>query len=104
MMQSMEAKLMECLVSFELIDLLGFARMLKVEGDYVKKALCSAAVATDDVANMQEWEDFVCAIVEKYSEANRKQKRELLKLAKQIVKDNKDEKIEANDEVNPPQE
>jgi len=48
----MEAKLMECLVSFELIDLLGFARMLKVEGDYVKKALCSAAVATDDVANM----------------------------------------------------
>lgn len=103
-MQSMEAKLMECLVSFQLMDLLGFARMLKVEGEYVKKALCSAAVATENVADMQEWEDFICAIVEKYSEANRKQKRELLKLAKQIVKENEDEKNRASDEVSPPQE
>lgn len=103
-MQSMEAKLMECLVSFELIDLLGFARILKVEEDYVKGALCSAAVATENVADMQEWEDFICAIVEKYSESNRKQKRELLKLAKQIVKENNAEKDGVADEVKPPQE
>lgn len=101
---SMEAKLMECLTGFDMMDLMGFARMLKIDGECVKKALCSAAVAPENLVDMQEWEDFICSIVEEFEKCNRKQKRELLKMAKQIVKENEDEKNGVNEEDIPPQE
>lgn len=82
----LEAKLMEYLTCFEFIDLLGFAKMLGVEPEIIKKVVVSSAAMGKD--NDQNWEDLVCGIVENFSQRNRKKKREILKLAKQIKEAN----------------
>lgn len=85
----MEAKLMELLTHFEFIDLLGFAKMLEVEPEIIKKVIVSSAAMSKE--NDQNWENLVCTMVENFSQRNRKNKREILKLAKQIKEEN-DEK------------
>lgn len=79
---SMEAKLMEYFTNFELVDFLGFAKILKVDNEFIKKAFCSAAMGKDD------WEDFICDLVEAFSQKGRKERRELLKLAKDVYRAN----------------
>lgn len=92
----MEAKLMELLTHFEFIDLLGFAKMLEVEPEIIKKVIVSSAAMSKE--NDQNWENLVCTMVENFSQRNRKNKREILKLAKQIKEEN-DEKSREKREV-----
>lgn len=56
---------------FQLTDLLGFAKILNVPEE-------------------EEFEDFMVNLIAAFSERNRKERRELLKLARQI-KENNDE-------------
>ena len=66
-----EAQLMELIKQFKLLDLLGFAKLLQVpEND--------------------DFEEFVCEIVYSFSKLDRRHRRELLKLAKNVAKANDD--------------
>lgn len=83
-----EAKLMDCFTSFELKDLIGFAKICKVDTELIKKALLSAAVLGDNAIQSSEWEELIVTTVENFSNLGRKERREVLKLAKEIKKNN----------------
>ena len=74
---SYEAKLMECFTSFDMTDILGFAKIIKVDPEITKKAILN-----------EEWEELIISTVEHYSKLGRKERREILKLAKEIKKNN----------------
>lgn len=74
---SYEAKLMECFTSFEVKDILGFAKIVKVDPETIKKAILN-----------EDWEELIITTVELYSALGRKERREILKLAKEIKKNN----------------
>lgn len=65
----MEKRLIELFKDFQLVDLLGFANILGVQEE-------------DDFV------EFLTNIVEAFSKKNRKGKRQLLKLAKQVAAEN----------------
>ena len=44
---SYEAKLMECFTSFEVKDILGFAKIVKVDPEIIKKAILNEIIASD---------------------------------------------------------
>ena len=67
----MEEKLMGYLAKFRPLDIMGFAALLKVE-------------PTDD------FEEFVVEIVSKFTTLDRRHRRELLKLAKDVARANTD--------------
>lgn len=67
----MEYKLMELLKDFQLLDLIGFATLLKVK-------------------EQDEFEDYIVDIVAAFSQLNRKDRKKYLKLAKQIRDNNKE--------------
>lgn len=67
---SKEETLIELFKEFSVSDLLGFARIL-------------------DVPEIDPFEDFIVEIVIAFNKQNRVKKRQLLKLAKDIVKDNR---------------
>lgn len=84
----MEKKLMSYLTEFEFMDFIGFATYLKVEQDKIKKAFFADA----------DLEELVISIVEKFSGESRKRRRELLKLAKDVVADNRNKRAKKNAE------
>lgn len=94
---TMEAKLMNYFTYFELIDIVGFAKIVKVPEEVIREALFSGAIGTNN------WENLICATVENFSKRNRKEKRALLKLAKQIKENNVEFDREQEQET-PPQE
>lgn len=76
---SYEAKLMECFTSFEVTDILGFAKIVKVDPEIIEKAILN-----------EDWEELIITTVEFYSVLDRKERREILKLAKEIKKHNEE--------------
>lgn len=81
--QSYEEKLMMCFTKFDFPDIIGFAKILKVDNEIIKKAvLSSAAVESPNL------EDLICTTVEVFSQKTRKERREILKLAKIIAAEN----------------
>ena len=77
---------MEYLTFFEFVDLLGFAKMMEVEPELIKKVVVSSAAMSQ--SNNQNWENLICSTVENFSLKNRKEKRNVLKLARQIKEEN----------------
>lgn len=67
----MEKELIKYIEEFQLIDLLGFGNILGVE-------------------ECDSFEDYVINIVVKFSKENRKKRKQLLQLAKDIVGNNRD--------------
>lgn len=84
----MEAKLMEYFTHFEFTDLIGFAKMMEVDGEIIKNVIVGTAANSD--GKQTAIEDLVCSTVEKFSLKPRKERREILKLAKQIKKENQE--------------
>lgn len=66
----MEKKLIELFGDFQLVDLLGFANILQVKEE-------------------DDFTEFLTNVVEAFSKKNRKEKRQLLKLAKQVAAENR---------------
>lgn len=89
---SYEAKLMECFTSFDMTDILGFAKIVKVDPETIEKAILN-----------EDWEELIITTVEFYSALGRKERREILKLAKEIKKHN-DEFNREKEQKNSPQE
>lgn len=89
---SYEAKLMECFTSFDMTDILGFAKIIQVDPEITKKAILN-----------EDWEELIISTVEHYSKLGRKERREILKLAKEIKKNN-DEYNRAKEQESSPQE
>lgn len=67
----MEKKLIEYIKDFQLVDLFGFARIVGAQ-------------------EQEDFEDYVTEVVRKYLELPRKDKRNLLKIAKQISENNRE--------------
>ena len=67
----MEKKLIEYIKDFQLVDLLGFARIVGVQ-------------------EQEDFEDYVTEVVMKYLELPRKDRRNLLKIAKQVSENNRE--------------
>ena len=67
----MEKKLIEYIKDFQLVDLLGFARIVGAQ-------------------EQEDFEDYVTEVVMKYLELPRKDRRNLLKIAKQISENNRE--------------
>lgn len=81
--KSYEERLMQCFTKFDFPDIIGFAKILKVDSEIIKKAvLSSAAVESPDL------EEIICTSVEVFSGKSRKERREILKLAKMIASEN----------------
>lgn len=79
----MEKKLIGYIKDFELVDLLGFARIVGAE-------------------EQEDFEDFVVEVVEKYLELPRKDRRNLLKIAKQISENNREyDELKAQGKIEP---
>lgn len=78
----MEKKLMELFTKFNLTDIFGFAKIVGVEQDVIKRAVVNGAGGDKD------YEEIICCTVERFSGKTRKERRQLIKLAKEIVKDN----------------
>lgn len=79
----MEKKLIGYIKDFELVDLLGFARIVGAE-------------------EQENFEDFVVEVVEKYLELPRKDRRNLLKIAKQISENNREyDELKAQGKIEP---
>lgn len=73
---------------FDFTDLIGFAKMMEVDNEIIKKVLICAAADSDN--KQVALEDLVCSTVENFSQKTRKERREILKLAKQIKKENQE--------------
>ena len=69
--KSMEEQFMDCIKNFQLTDLLGFAKLLKVKEE-------------------DDFEEFIVNLVAAFGSMNRGNKRKMLKLAKQVSKANND--------------
>ena len=67
----MEKKLIEYIKDFQLVDLLGFARIVGAQ-------------------EQEDFEDYVTEVVMKYLELPRKDRKNLLKIAKQISENNRE--------------
>lgn len=73
---------MEYMKFFEFKDFIGFATYLKVDKKTIKDCFLSAAKGDVNL------EDLVCETVEKFSSTTRKFRRQILKMARDIKKDN----------------
>lgn len=73
---------MELFTKFSLTDIFGFAKIVGVDSEIIKKAVVSGASGEKD------YEEIICCTVEKFSEKTRKERRQLIRLAKEIVNDN----------------
>ena len=82
----MEKKLIELFKFFDFTDLIGFAKLLEVDNEVIKKVLVSSIA--DNKEKEENWEALICETIEKFSLKGRKERRELLKLAKEIKKEN----------------
>ena len=82
----MEKKLIELFKFFDFTDLIGFAKLLEVDNEIIKKVLVSSIA--DNKEKEENWEVLICETIEKFSLKGRKERRELLKLAKEIKKEN----------------
>ena len=71
MEETMEKKLIEYIKDFQLADLFGFARIVGAQ-------------------EQEDFEDYVTEVVMKYLELPRKDRRNLLKIAKQISENNRE--------------
>lgn len=91
-LMSYEEKLMNCFTKFEFTDIIGFAKICQVDKEIVKKAIISSAAVEE--SNLEE---IVCATVEAYSKLGRKERREILKLAKEVAAENEFSKDSSND-------
>lgn len=89
---SYEEKLMNCFTKFEFTDIIGFAKICKVDKEIVKRAVVSSAAIEE--SNLEE---IICATVEAYSKLGRKERREILKLAKEIAAANEFDREHSND-------
>ena len=67
----MEKKLIEYIKDFQLVDLFGFARIVGVQ-------------------EQEDFEDYVTEVIMKYLELPRKDRRNLLKIAKQVSENNRE--------------
>ena len=67
----MEKKLIEYIKDFQLVDLLGFARIVGAQ-------------------EQEDFEDYVTEVVMKYLELPRKDRKNLLKIAKQVSENNRE--------------
>lgn len=67
----MEKKLIEYIKDFQLVDLFGFARIVGAQ-------------------EQEDFEDYVTEVIMKYLELPRKDRRNLLKIAKQISENNRE--------------
>lgn len=78
----MEKKLIEYIKNFQLSDLLGFARIVGAE-------------------ETEDFEDFVTEVVVKFLEMPRKDRKNLLKLAKQVSENNLEyDELKAQGKIN----
>ena len=67
----MEKKLIEYIKDFQLVDLFGFARIVGAQ-------------------EQEDFEDYVTEVVMKYLELPRKDRKNLLKIAKQVSENNRE--------------
>lgn len=91
---TMEAKLMNCFTHFELIDFIGFAKLLKFDDEKIKKVVKTAALGESNI------QDFVVDVVEVYSQRGRKERRELLKIARRVAAQNDKDKEQDSSPTN----
>ena len=78
------------MTNFGLVDFMGFAKIMKVDDELIKEAFTFAAIGDDK--DSKAIENLVCKIVENYQDLGRKERREILKLAKTISAANIEEK------------
>jgi hypothetical protein len=71
MEETMEKKLIEYIKDFQLVDLFGFARIVGAQ-------------------EQENFEDYVTEVIMKYLELPRKDRKNLLKIAKQISENNRE--------------
>lgn len=83
----MEGKFIQYMTNFDFVDLMGFAKLLKVDEKIISNAaiLLSTKVPKEDAI-----EELVVETVTKFSEAGRKERKQILKLARDIHKNNAD--------------
>ena len=77
---------MELLPYLEPKELIGLATYMKVDKELIKKAVLSSAAGSND--KNQNWEDLIVSTVEIFSSKNRVEKRRIVKMVKEIKKEN----------------
>lgn len=75
----MEKEFMVLLSKMDFMEILGFAKLMNVDKDLIKRSYTLAAAGISDV------EDLVCETVLHFSEIGRKRRRVIMKLARQTI-------------------
>lgn len=78
------------MTEFEFTDFVGFAKILNVEPETIKSFILASAAGTTRLEEAKE--NLVVQIGENFEKKTRKERRELLKLAKQVREENRAEK------------
>lgn len=77
---------MDLLPFLEPKELIGLAAYMKVDKELIKKTILSSAASDNN--SSQNWEDLIISTVEIFSSKNRVEKRRIIKMVKEIKKDN----------------
>ena len=77
---------MDLLPFLEPKELIGLATYIGVDKELIKKTILSSAASDDD--SSQNWEDLIVSTVEIFSSKNRVERRRIVKMVKEIKKDN----------------
>lgn len=77
---------MDLLPFLEPKELIGLATYMGVDKELIKKTILSSAASDNN--SSQNWEDLIISTVEIFSSKNRVEKRRIVKMVKEIKKDN----------------
>ncbi len=77
---------MDLLPFLEPKELIGLATYMGVDKELIKKTILSSAASDNN--SSQNWEDLIVSTVEIFSSKNRVEKRRIVKMVKEIKKDN----------------
>lgn len=83
----MVEKFLDYMKNFDFLDFVGFAKLLSVEEQYIKDTVLMAGAKVSKEDALQE---LVVEIIYQFEQLNRKKRKEILKLAKQIYLNNAD--------------
>lgn len=94
----MEEKLLDYMKNFDFIDMMGFARLLKVDESIIKNCV---TLASTGMPREEALSELVIETVYQFGQENRKKRKELLKLARDLHKYNADFDRQKDNETSP---
>lgn len=83
----MEEKFLNYMKEFEMVDFLGFAKLLKVDEKIIKQTLCFAA-SHKDIEMEIVVKDLAVEILYLFGKENRATRKRILRLAKEVYLEN----------------